>query len=436
MSSVDIGLVSIIGVLVLVYIGVHIGVALSLLSFIGVSLIREDMTIAGKLLALAAGESLRRFEFGVIPLFVLMGLLVSVSGIGKDTYDVANHLFRRVKAGLGTATVAANAVFAAVTGSSIASASVFTKVAVPEMLRLGYNPRFAVGVVAGSSVLGMLIPPSMLLILFGILTESSIGALFIAGILPGILLAVAFSILNWVLAHRFPDFVAVGGEVQKAESVMGTRELAGKLVPIVILIFIVLGGIWLGWFTATEAGGIGAFAALVLSILKRTLTWANLWQVLKETGHVTAAICFLLISAHLYSKMIVVSGIPGVMEGFIQSSGLGPGELLAIYIVTIILLGTILDSGSIMLITVPLAFPILQNLGVDLIWFRIVTIIAVEIGLLTPPLGIACFVIHNNLQRDDITVGDIFTGAAPYAATMLIVLLLIIAFPQIPLALL
>lgn len=436
MSSVDIGLVSIIGVLVLVYIGVHIGVALSLLSFIGVSLIREDMTIAGKLLALAAGESLRRFEFGVIPLFVLMGLLVSVSGIGKDTYDVANHLFRRVKAGLGTATVAANAVFAAVTGSSIASASVFTKVAVPEMLRLGYNPRFAVGVVAGSSVLGMLIPPSMLLILFGILTESSIGALFIAGILPGILLAAAFSILNWVLAHRFPNFVAIGGEVQKAESLMGTRELAGKLVPIVILIFIVLGGIWLGWFTATEAGGVGAFAALLLSILKRTLTWANLWQVLKETGHVTAAICFLLISAHLYSKMIVVSGIPGVMEGFIQSSGLGPGELLAIYIVAIILLGTILDSGSIMLITVPLAFPILQNLGVDLIWFGIVTIIAVEIGLLTPPLGIACFVIHNNLQRDDITVGDIFTGAAPYAATMLIVLLLIIAFPQIPLALL
>ncbi len=436
MSSVDIGLVSIIGVLVLVYIGVHIGVALSLLSFIGVSLIREDMTIAGKLLALAAGESLRRFEFGVIPLFVLMGLLVSVSGIGKDTYDVANHLFRRVKAGLGTATVAANAVFAAVTGSSIASASVFTKVAVPEMLRLGYNPRFAVGVVAGSSVLGMLIPPSMLLILFGILTESSIGALFIAGILPGILLAAAFSILNWVLAHRFPNFVAVGGEVQKAESLMGTDELVVKLVPIVILIFIVLGGIWLGWFTATEAGGIGAFAALLLSILKRTLTWANLWQVLKETGHVTAAICFLLISAHLYSKMIVVSGIPGVMEGFIQSSGLGPGELLAIYIVTIILLGTILDSGSIMLITVPLAFPILQNLGVDLIWFGIVTIIAVEIGLLTPPLGIACFVIHNNLQRDDITVGDIFTGAAPYAATMLIVLLLIIAFPQIPLALL
>ena len=171
----------------------------------------------------------------------------------------------------------------------------------------------------------------MLLILFGILTESSIGALFIAGILPGILLAAAFSILNWVLAHRFPNFVAVGGEVQKTESLMGADELVVKLVPIVILIFIVLGGIWLGWFTATEAGGIGAFAALMLSILKRTLTWANLWQVLKETGHVTAAICFLLISAHLYSKMIVVSGIPGVMEGFIQSSGLGPGELLAIY---------------------------------------------------------------------------------------------------------
>jgi len=434
MEPVTIGILSIVGVVVLVYIGMHIGIALALLSYVGVWLIREDATIAGKLLAAAAAESLRRFEFGVIPLFVLMGLLVSVSGIGKDTYDVANHLFRRVRAGLGTATVVANAVFAAVTGSSIASASVFTKVAVPEMLRLGYNPRFAVGVVAGSSVLGMLIPPSMLLILFGILTESSIGKLFIAGILPGLLLALAFSILNWILAHRFPNFVMPGGtEVTDTSPHMTNAELMGKMIPILILIFIVLGGIWFGVFTATEAGGVGAFGALCLSLFKRSLTWQSLWRVLTETGHVTAAICFLLISAHLYSKMIVVSGIPGLMEGFITASGLGPPELLIIYLVTIVLLGTILDSGSIMLILVPLAFPILQSLGVDLIWFGIVTIIGVEIGLLTPPLGIAVFVIHNNLGRDDIRVGDIFIGAGPYALTMVVVLVLVVIFPEIAL---
>ncbi len=433
MNEVEIGVLSVLAVLVFVYIGMHVGIALALISYVGVWIIREDATIAGKLLAAAAAESLRRFEFGVIPLFVLMGLLVSVSGIGKDTYDVANHLFRKVRAGLGTATVAANAVFAAVTGSSIASASVFTKVAVPEMLRLGYNPRFAVGVVAGSSVLGMLIPPSMLLILFGILTESSIGDLFIAGILPGILLAFAFSVLIAIMARQFPEHVMPGGtEVTDTSPHMSFIELCLKLIPILTLIVIVLGGIWGGIFTATEAGGVGAFGAFILALFKK-LTFKKLWQVLTETGHVTAAICFLLISAHLYGKLIVVSGIPGLMEGFIEESGLGPTELLAIYLVVIVLMGTILDSGSIMLITVPLAFPILMAFDVNLTWFGIVTIIAVEIGLLTPPLGMACFVIHNNLGDSRIKVGDIFIGAAPFALTMLVVLILVVLFPEIAL---
>jgi tripartite ATP-independent transporter DctM subunit len=433
-SEVEIGVLSIVAVLVLVYVGMHVGVVLSLVSYVGVWMILDNPTVAGKLLAAAAAESLRRFEFGVIPLFVLMGLLVSVSGIGKETYDVANHLFRKVRAGLGIATVAANAVFAAVTGSSIASASVFTKVAVPEMLRLGYNPRFAVGVVAGSSVLGMLIPPSMLLILFGILTESSIGDLFIAGILPGILLAFAFAVLISIMARKFPEHVMHGGtEVKDTSPHMSQSELYKKLIPIMTLIVIVLGGIWGGIFTATEAGGVGAFGALCLALAKRSLTLKSLWQVLTETGHVTAAICFLLISAHVYGKLIVVSGIPGLMEGFIEQSGLGPGELLVIYLVVIVLLGTILDSGSIMLITVPLAFPILMAFDVNLTWFGIVTIVAVEIGLLTPPLGLACFVIHNNLGDKNISVGDIFIGAAPFALTMLVVLILVVLFPEIAL---
>jgi C4-dicarboxylate transporter, DctM subunit len=436
MSEVKIGVLSVLAVLVLVYIGMHVGVVLSLVSFVGVWMILESPTIAGKLLAAAAAESLRRFEFGVIPLFVLMGLLVSTSGIGKETYDVANHLFRKVRAGLGIATVAANAVFAAVTGSSIASASVFTKVAVPEMLRLGYNTRFAVGVVAGSSVLGMLIPPSMLLILFGILTESSIGDLFIAAILPGILLAFAFAVLIAIMARKFPEHVMHGGtEVKDTSPHVSQSELYKKLIPIMTLIIIVLGGIWGGIFTATEAGGVGAFGALCLALAKRSLTLKSFWKVLTETGHVTAAICFLLISAHVYGKLIVVSGIPGLMEGFIEQSGLGPAELLIIYLVVIVLLGTILDSGSIMLITVPLAFPVLMVFDVNLTWFGIVTIVAVEIGLLTPPLGLACFVIHNNLGHLDIKVGDIFIGAAPFALTMLLVLILLVLFPQIALLL-
>ena len=438
MSDVEIGLVSVLFVLVTVYIGIHVGVALSLISFVGVWIIQGDVAVAGKLLALAAAESLQRYEFGVIPLFVLMGLFVSVSDIGRDTYDVANQVFRKVKGGLGTATVAANTVFAAVTGTSIASASVFTKVAVPEMLRLGYRPRFAVGVVAGSSVLGMLIPPSLLLILFGILSETSVGDLFIAGILPGILLALAFAVLISIMSNRWPDYVQPGMKERMAEVggfEYGVFDVIAKLLPIILLIVLVLGGIYGGVFTATEAGGVGALGGFLLTLVRGKLSLANLWRVLVETGHVTAAICFLLISAHLYGRMITISGIPTEMEAFITSAGLGFATLITIYIVILVVLGTIMSAGEIMLITVPLAVPALALFDVDLVWLGIITVIGVEIGLLTPPLGLACFVIHNNLQDDRITINDIFWGASPFALTMLVVLILVAVFPQIALIL-
>jgi tripartite ATP-independent transporter DctM subunit len=366
-----------------------------------------------------------------------MGLFVSVSDIGRDTYDVANHIFRKVKGGLGTATVAANAVFAAVTGTSIASASVFTKVAVPEMLRLGYRPRFAVGVVAGSSVLGMLIPPSLLLILFGILAEISIGDLFIAGILPGILLSVAFAVVISVMANRWPDYVQPNMTERMAEagqSEMSWFIIVWKLLPIFLLVALVMGGIYGGVFTATEAGGVGALGGFILALARGKLSLANLWRVLVETGHVTSAICFLLISAHLYGRMITISGIPTEMEAFIEGAGLSFATLMVIYIVILVILGTIMSAGEIMLIMVPLVVPAVMLFeDVDLVWLGIVTVIGVEIGLLTPPLGLACFIIHNNLQDKRITVNDIFIGAAPFALTMLVVLILVALFPQIAL---
>ncbi|MEE2996285.1 MAG: TRAP transporter large permease subunit [Pseudomonadota bacterium] len=435
-SDAGIGVVSILFVLFFVYIGVHVGVALSLISFVCVFLVRDNIDLAGKLLALSIGDSMQHYEFGVIPLFVLMGLLVSISGIGSDTYDVANHIFRKVRGGLGTATVGANAVFAAVTGTSIASASVFTKVAVPEMLRLGYRPRFSVGVVAGSSVLGMLIPPSLLLIIFGIIAEQSIGDLFIAGIIPGLILTAAYCILIWIMANKFPDKVGTPESLNtQREPTMTGFDAIRKSVPIITLIVLVLGGIYGGFFTATEAGGVGALGALILTLLKGALNRTNLWEALSETGHVTAAICFLLVSAHIYSRMITLTGIPNLMEAWVNASGLGVAGLIAIYIIAIILMGTILDAGSIMLITVPLMIPALVGFEVDLIWFGIVTIIAVEIGLLTPPLGLACFVIHSNLQDDRIRIEDVFWGAVPFAVTMFVVLMLVVFLPELATAL-
>ena len=219
LKPAELGLLSVLFVVVMIYAEVHVGVALAFLSFFCVWFIRGDLNIAGAMISLAAGQSLQRYEFGVIPLFVLMGIFLSISNIGRDAYDVANYLFRHVRAGLGMATVAANTVFAAVTGTSIASASVFTKVAVPEMLRLGYQPRFTVGVVGGSSVLGMLIPPSLLLIIFGILAEVSISKLFIAGIVPGLLLATAYCIYIYVLSYVAPNQVAISSALTAAVEV-------------------------------------------------------------------------------------------------------------------------------------------------------------------------------------------------------------------------
>ncbi len=450
-TSMIVGILSVGFMLVLVYLGMHVGVALAIVSFFCVLIIRDSADLSGTMLALAANESLRAYELGVIPLFVLMGMFVAVSDVGRDAFAVAHQLFRKLRGGLGTATVAANAVFAAITGTSIASASVFTRIAVPEMLRFGYKGQFAVGVVAGSSVLGMLIPPSLLLIIFGILSETSIGDLFIAGVIPGIVNSIAFAVLIWIMATRFPRSVFENGVGPQGEP--GTQGADGvglltvpqmliKVGPIVGLVVLIIAGIYGGIFTATEGGGVGALGALLIAVARRRITLRSLWQVLVETGYVTAALCFLLVAAHLYARMISVSGIPTALEEGITSAGLGFYGLLSIYVVLLIVLGTILDSASIMLILVPILTIVLRSMemaGVDvgsMIWFGIVTVLAVEIGLLTPPVGLACFAIYGNLNDPRISLNDVFKGAAPFAATMLIVLLLIIAFPWLALALL
>ncbi len=432
-----IGLASVGVMLALIYAGMYVGVALTLLSFLGVWIIRGDVGVAANLLALAANDAISDYIFGVVPLFVLMGLLVSTADIGKDTFEVAHQIFRRVRGGLGIATVAANAVFAAITGISIASAAVFTKVAVPEMLRYGHTARFSVGVVAGSSVLGMLIPPSLLLILYGVLTEKSIGDLFIAGIIPGVVLAVAYCVGIVVMGRVWPAFVGGRATADDGRGSMSPGQMAARMLPVVALVALVLGGLYGGVFTPTEAGAVGAAGALVLALAKRRLDWRGLWNVLVETAHITAAICFLIISASLYSRMLAVSGVTELLRTLIVDSGLGFWGLLAIFVAVVILLGTILDSSSIMLITIPLVLPSLVAFGTDLIWFGIVTLLAVEIGLLTPPFGIAVFVIKATLGNESpITLNDIFAGAAPFAVIMFVVLLAVIAFPWLATALL
>ncbi len=439
MSGLEVGIASVVLIVILIYSGLYIPIALGLVSFVGVWIIRANVDIAIALLSESIADTVSELVFATVPLFALMGLIVSKAGMGKDVYEVANFLFYRIRGGLGVATVAANAIFASITGSSIASASVFTRVAVPEMRRFGYRTRFTVGVVAGSSVLGMLIPPSAMLIIYAIVTEQSVGQMFVAGIIPGIVLSIAYGILILLLSYAAPGFV--GG--QQAADVaaedwahLTTMDLFWKIVPVVVLVLVVLGGIYGGVVTPVEAGALGSLAALVIALIKRSITWSDLWEVLVETGYITAAILFLIIAASMYSRMLGVAGLPTLFGEWLVDLNLSLGQIMAIYVVLLVLLGTILDTASIILIVVPLFLAALDAFGVDLVWFGIVTVVGAEIGLLTPPLGISCFVIKSTINDPDVTLFDIFSGAFPFAVTMLLVLIILIIYPPLSLALL
>ncbi len=437
MSSVAVGIASVAAIVIAIYAGTHIAIALGLISFVGVLLLRGDLDVALNLLSLAMADSIADEAFATVPAFVMMGLVVSRAGLGRDLYDFANDLFRPVRGGLGMATVAANAVFASVTGSSIASASVFTKVAVPEMLRFGYGRRFAVGVVGGSAVLGMIIPPSVMLIIYAVTTEQSVGAMFIAGILPGLLLAAAYCVAIPLFHAFMPRFV--GGPASGAAWPPLRRlalGLAAQVGPTAALVLIVLGGIYGGVLTPVEAGAVGTLAAVIIGALKRRLQWRALWTALVETGRITANILFLIIAASIYSRMLGIAGLPTLFGEWLASIEMGFPALMLLYVLLLLALGTILDTASIILIVVPLFLPALEPFGMSLVWFGIVTVVGAEIGLLTPPFGISCFVIKATLDDPSISLRDIFLGAFPFAMVMLGVLCVLIAFPGISLALL
>lgn len=422
-------------VLLLIATGMPIAIALLLVGFLGLLLLEQDMSVATRTLALAAEGTISEYVFAAVPLFVLMGLFVNVSDIGRDAFRAAQQIFGRIYGGLGVATVAANAVFAAITGISIASAAIFSKIAVPEMVRQGYTARFAVGLTAGSSVLGMLIPPSLLLIIYGVIAEVSIGGLFVAAVIPGVLLAAAFAIGVVLMAWLAPNFVGRPRPVD-VEDAGGLKTIVLGLAPIVVLIVLVLGGIYGGVFTPTEAGAAGAFAAMCLALIKRRLDWGKLWEVIGETGQVSVTILFLIIAASTFSRMLTLTELPQDIASFMSGTGLGMFGFLAAYLLLLIVLGTVLDSTSIMLILLPLALPVVGELGGNLIWFGIVTVVGIEIGLLTPPLGLSVYVIKSSLDDKSISLGTIFSGAFPFVLITLAITILLMAFPGLSLTLL
>lgn len=424
--------------LLLIASGLPIALALLLCGFLGLLVLRQDAGIAIRTLSLAAEGSVSEYLFATVPLFVLMGLLVSVSDIGRAAFASAQRLCGRLPGGLGVATVVANAIFAAITGISIASAAIFSRLALPELVQQGYSKKFAVGLIAGSSVLGMLIPPSLLLIIYGVIAEVSIGALFVAAIVPGLLLALLLALTVVLLALYRPGMV---GNVRQdsagqGNGPAGNESNAAGLTPLALLILVVLGGIYGGFFTPTEAGAAGSCAALAVALWRRRLDWRGFHSVLQETGQVSASILFLITCATTFSMMLTLSELPQAVAAVLGDSGLGMPGFLLLYLLVVLLLGTVLDSTSILLIMLPLALPVVTALGGNLIWFGVVTVLAIEIGLLTPPLGLSVYVIKSSIDDDSISLGTIFAGAFPFVLVTLLATLLLMAFPDLALFLL
>lgn len=411
---------------VMVMLGIHIGIALGVASAVGVYLMMGSVDVAMSIIGSTAYEAIRSHVFAVIPLFVLMGDFVGKSGAATDLYRLCDKALKRLPGRLAVATVAGNAVFAAVTGVSIASAAAFSRVAYPEMIRSGYKREFALGAVAGSACLGMLIPPSVLLIVWAILTEMSVGALFLAGVVPGILLAGLFGLYCTVTAKRHPEIAPPMPPGEPAEH-SNRSELLGGL-GIAALIALVIGGIWGGLFTPTEAAGFGAVGALVLGVIKG-MRGREIMEAIYNAGKTTAPIMFLLITASMYSRLLALGGTVNVISEFFQNLGVGAPLVILSMLVIWLLLGMLIDSVSIILLTVPIFAPVAMAVGIDPMAFAVFGILVIEAGLLTPPFGLLVYTVKAATPDPSVTLGMIFRGSVPYWIMILITALAVVAMP-------
>ncbi len=422
----------------LVVFGVHIAIALGMTSALGIWLVTgRDMNAFHTVQTMLAGtayEAIRAYVFAVIPLFMLMGEFIGKSGTVTDVYRGINRLLKRIPGRLAIATVLGNALFSFVTGVSIASAAAFSRIAYPEMKRFNYHKGFALGAIAGSSCLGMLIPPSVLMIVWGILTQQSIGQIFAAGVIPGLMLASMFIIYVFIRAIMNPSLVGGGEnapEVEEIEEVSMVQFLI-SLAGISLVVVAVLGGIWFGFFTPTEGAGAGALIGLLLGIIKG-MRIKDIIESILLVGKTSAPILLLLITAALYSRTLAMTGMANAIEGLFLDSGMAPWMILTVMVGIWFALGMIIDSISIMLLTAAIFAPIAVKLGYDPIAFAIIGIIAIEAGLYTPPFGLLVYTVKSAIQEfdPDINVMTIFKSSTPYWMIMLLAMVMIVNFPEI-----
>ncbi len=424
MSAEIIGVTGIVLLFVFLAFRMYIGLALALIGFGGVSLI-VDLNAGLNLLGMVPWSEGSSYTMSVIPLFILMGQFAFVSGISQDIYKSVYNWIGHFRGGLAMATIVACSGFAAVCGSSLATGATMARVAIPEMNKYGYDPSLSTGCVAAGGTLGILIPPSIGFIIYGILTEESIGKLFMAGIIPGCLLAALFLLAIYVQCRINP---AMGPKGDPATWKTKFHSLY-RTWPMLSLFALVMGGIYFGIFTPTEAAGIGAFGAFVIALAKKKLDRANFIESLLATGNMTAMIFLIIIGANIFSSFLALTGIPFMLADTIVGLALPRMVVLMMIILVFVLLGCVMDCFAIMILMVPILFPVIQAMNFNPIWFGVIMVIVLEVGLITPPVGLNVFVIKGAAQ--DVSLTTIFRGVWPFLVAAVICIAAIILFPQI-----
>jgi C4-dicarboxylate transporter, DctM subunit len=405
-----------------------VGFSLAISGTLGIILLR-DWSYAANTLASTPYSAIASYSFILIPMFVLMGMLVLQAGIAQDVYSAASRVFRGLPGGLGVATVAACAGFAAVTGSSVATVATIGRLSIEEMRKYGYSGRFAAGIVAAGGTLGVLIPPSLILVVYGILTGESIGRLLIAGIVPGVLSAVLYGgvVLSRVRKEITPppdDFVIEAGSTVSWRS-------ASAVLKVIILAGIVVGGIYSGYFTATESGAVAAMVALLMLLATASrrvgVGWAQLRQAFHETTSLSSMVFMLLLGGALFNFFIVSGGYARSFADWLTGFPVHPLAIVALLLLAMVPLGMLLDGLSILLLTIPIAYPVITGLGFDGIWFGILVVKMIELGLITPPVGINVYVVAG--AAPDLTVEESFRGVIPFGMMDVLTTALLFAFP-------
>jgi tripartite ATP-independent transporter DctM subunit len=363
------------------------------------------------------------WNFAVIPMFLLMGSFATTSGMSRELFRAGNAFLGHLRGGLGIATIAACGGFAAICGSSVATAATFSRVAYPEMRRYGYPQSFATGVIAAGGTLGIMIPPSTVFAVYGLITEQDVGKLFVAGIIPGILAVAMYMITITAIGLIRPGFLPAGQPAPWSEKLAAMKDIWATL----ILFVFVIGGIYGGLFTATEAAGMGAAGAFIIGVVRGRLSLADIRRSLLEATRTTAAVFTVLIGALLFGYFLTITQTPQNVTAFLTGLGIGKYGVLALIMVMYLVLGCLMDALAMIILTVPIVFPVIKELGFDPIWFGVIVVMTVELGLIHPPVGMNIFVIKSVVE--DVKISTIFYGVIPFIITDLIRLVILIAFP-------